>query len=113
MQLIDYNDTCVVTRPTGTTDEWDNIVSDDVYSGKCLYAESRITTPEGLIVHVSEVFLPSNEVLIYPNDKIHVETQTGRNFDSVIGEVRDIRLTRITGLHYTKLVLTQNQETRN
>lgn len=108
--LIDFLDTCVITRLTGEKDEWDEEVTSEIYSGPCLYAESHIASPEGLIIHASEVFIESNDVLIYPNDKIDVTTQTGRTFSSVIGEVRDVRLTHITRLHYTKMVLTQTQE---
>lgn len=110
--LVDFFDTCVISRLTGTKDEWDEEATSEIYSGPCLYTESRVASPEGLIVHMSEVFIESNDILIYPNDKIDVTTQTGRHFSSVIGEVRDVRLTHITRLHYTKMVLTQTQEAK-
>ena len=35
MSDLSYSDYCVITRSTGEVDEWDNLVSTEIYSGVC------------------------------------------------------------------------------
>ena len=35
MSDLSYRDHCIITRSTGEVDEYDNLVSEEIYNGEC------------------------------------------------------------------------------
>lgn len=105
--LIHFNDSCVISRPTGTSDEWDNPVVTTVYEGPCLYEEKTTTSyPSGVVTRTPLLFIPRGEYLIEINDAVSVTTSNGRVENAVVRLVRDIN---ITGMECERIELKQSQ----
>lgn len=99
MQFIDFRDTCVIRRDTGTKDEWDNPIRETIYEGECLYEEGGgyAYWYSPVFTRTPVLFLPDHyEGLIQINDSVLVTTQRGRVIDATIKVARDISLDRVT-----------------
>ena len=70
MSDLSYPDKCVITRSTGEVDEWDNLVSEEIYSGVCDFQPGGQTSLS-IITHNDVVYLPG-QVMVKDNDEIFV-----------------------------------------
>lgn len=105
MKLIKFKDNCTVLRDTGTYDEYDEPVLETVYEGACCYQEGSVSLT-GIIIRKPTVYLPSNGVLVYINDIVHITTETGREINSEVELARDIRFVG-SSTQITKMELKQ------
>lgn len=110
MILIKFQDTCVIERPTGQTDEWDNPVMDTIYEGACLFQEGGNSYIPPAIVKSAAVYLPSNDVLINVNDIITITTLSERVVKSSAATVRDIRFSSVDNHEYTFIGLKHSKD---
>ena len=90
MSDLSYPDKCVITRSTGETDEWDNLVSDEIYSGKCDWQQGGQTS-QSIITHNDVVYLPG-QVMVKDNDEIFVTNRYGRQRKGVVKLANDLPL---------------------
>lgn len=108
MKLIEYRDTCVITRMTGS-DEWDNPITETIYDGNCLYEEGSVKYADKIIIKSPVLYIPEQtEVRI--NDTVVVTTEADRVINSVVKSVRDINLAVIVKQKVTRVELKQGQE---
>lgn len=105
MKLIKFKDKCTVLRDTGDYDEYDEPVRETVYEGACCYQEGGVSLT-GIIIRKPTVYLPSNDVLVYINDIVHITTETGREINSEVELARDIRFVG-SSTQITKMELKQ------
>lgn len=99
MQYIEFTDTCVISRASGTKDEWDNDTRNEVYSGPCLYQEGGgyAYWYSAVFTRTPVLFLPDNyEGLIEINDFVEVTTSRGRVIKATVKVARDIVLDRVS-----------------
>lgn len=110
MNLIGYRDRCTVSRVTGK-DEWDNAVLTPIYEGICLYEEGGVSYSNQLVTRRPTVYIPEwTADLIYINDHVSIETETGRVIEAVVRSVRDIHLASIVQRKMTRIELKQAKE---
>lgn len=97
MELIKFKDKCVVRRSkldkSGKPiyDEYDEPIMETVYEGVCSY-QAGGQTNLSIVVRNDQVYLPSNDVIIYTGDEINIETSWGRKRHGVVNTARDIEL---------------------
>lgn len=106
MDLIDFKDSCVISRETGEYDNYDNPVTETIYEGPCLYEEGGLSYSNRIIVRNPLLFLPTNDVLIYINDVVEVTTFRGRVIKSLVENVRDIAM-KMKPIQVTRIELKQ------
>jgi hypothetical protein len=106
MQLIQFRDSCTISRNTGHKDEFGNHIKSVVYDGPCSYQEGGQVS-FGIITRNPTMYLPSNNVIIEINDSVSVITETGRNIKSLVRVVRDVRLRTMKHLDVTRIELKQ------
>lgn len=109
MNLIQFNDTCTITRNAGKVDEWGDPVTTVVYKGACLYQEGTSGFTWSMVTRQPSLYLPSRDVQVDINDIVAVDTAFGRIISSVSKIVRDIRLEHF-GLEVTRIELKQAEE---
>lgn len=107
MSDLSYRDHCVITRSTGEVDEYDNLVSEEVYNGECDFQPGG-QTALSIITHNDVVYLP-RQVMVYENDSIAVTTQTGRKREGVVKLANDLGLD-LTGDWVTEIEIKQSTE---
>lgn len=90
MSDLSYPDKCVITRSTGETDEWDNLVSEEIYSGVCDFQPGGQTS-QSIITHNDVVYLPG-QVMVKDNDEIFVTNRYGRQRKGVVKLANDLPL---------------------
>lgn len=90
MSDLSYPDKCVITRSTGETDEWDNLVSEEIYSGVCDFQPGGQTSLS-IITHNDVVYLPG-QVMVKDNDEIFVTNRYGRQRKGVVKLANDLPL---------------------
>lgn len=90
MSDLSYPDKCVITRSTGETDEWDNLVSEEIYSGVCDFQPGGQTSLS-IITHNDVVYLPG-QVMVKDNDEIFVANRYGRQRKGVVKLANDLPL---------------------
>lgn len=90
MSDLSYSDKCVITRSTGETDEWDNLVSEEIYSGVCDWQQGGQTS-QSIITHNDVVYLPG-QVMVKDNDEIFVTNRYGRQRKGVVKLANDLPL---------------------
>jgi hypothetical protein len=107
MELIKFEDSCVITRATGIKDEWDDERYETIYSGVCNYQEGGQSATEPLVC-VGVLYLPQNDVLIKRNDVVTVvKGNKGRRIKGVVNTTpRDIRMP-LSGDELTKVEVKQ------
>lgn len=110
MQFIRYRDECLITRDTGTRDEWDNPIDPEtVYAGECLYEEGGTGYSRSIITRAPTLFIPGNHADITINDAVMVNTEAGRQIKGVVRIVRDINMDWRAGVECTRVELKQAQ----
>lgn len=110
MKIIDFRDTCVITRDNGGRDKWDNEISpQEIYSGPCLYEEGGTGYSRSIITRNPTVYLPGNDVMVAINDAIAVTTEQGREIKAIAEIVRDINLPWQANIKCTRIELKQAQ----
>lgn len=107
MSYLSYRDHCVITRSTGEVDEYDNLVSEEIYNGECDFQPGG-QTALSIITHNDVVYLP-RQVMVYENDSIIVTTQTGRKREGVVKLANDLGLD-LTGDWVTEIEIKQSTE---
>ena len=106
MNLIEFRDTCTISRKTGKRDEFGNNLKVTVYEGLCNYQEGGQVS-FGIITRNPTMYLPSNNVIVEINDSVSVTTETGRTIKSLVRVVRDVRLRAMRHLDVTRIELKQ------
>ena len=97
MDLITFKDRCTITRAkldeggNAIYDEYDEPIVEQVYDGACSY-QAGGQTSLSIVVRNDQVYLPSNDVMIYAGDVIDVVTARGRNRHGVVNTARDIEM---------------------
>lgn len=97
MDLITFKDKCTITRAKldesgrPVYDEYDEPIVEEIYNGKCSY-QAGGQTSLSIVVRNDQVYLPSNDVMIYAGDVIDVVTARGRNRHGVVNTARDIEM---------------------
>lgn len=108
--VIEFRDTCVITRDNGGKDKWDNPIDPEIiYSGKCLYEEGGTGYSRSIITRSPTVYLPGNDVMVLINDAITVTTEQGRTVKAIAEIVRDINMPWRANVKVTKIELKQAQ----
>lgn len=108
MELIKFDDYCTVLRDSGTYDEWDNPIQEEVFKSKCRYQQG-VQAYMGISQRNSVLFL-KGVAYLDENDSVTVElASSGRKRSGVVKTVRDIELpithekcTRIEIIHDTE-----------
>ena len=107
MSYLSYRDHCIITRSAGEVDEYDNLVSEEIYNGECDFQPGG-QTALSIITHNDVVYLP-RQVMVYENDSIAVTTQTGRKREGVVKLSNDLGLD-LTGDWVTEIEIKQSTE---
>lgn len=107
MSYLSYRDHCIITRSTGEVDEYDNLISEEIYNGECDFQPGG-QTALSIITHNDMVYLP-RQVMVYENDSIVVTTQTGRKREGVVKLANDLGLD-LTGDWVTEIEIKQSTE---
>ena len=77
--MVEYSDSCVISRSAGEVDSNGIEVLTPVHSGKCLLEISGQTRYDGFqFEHEPVLFIPVNNVLFEINDRVVVTTWNGR-----------------------------------
>lgn len=110
MKLVDFRDSCVITRDNGGKDEWDDKVNpSEIYNGPCLYQEGGASYTRIFTTRNPTVYIPSADGSVQINDAIVVTTEFGRVINSVVKIVRDVNMSWQSGIKVTKIELKQAQ----
>ena len=107
MSDLSYPDKCVITRSTGETDEWDNLVSKEIYNDKCDFQGGGQSFNK-IMTYNDKVYLP-RFVAVESNDDIVVTTEAGRIRKGVVKSVNDLPLD-LTGDYVTEIEIKQSVE---
>lgn len=107
MSDLSYHDHCVITRSTGEVDEFDNLVSEEIYNGVCDFQPGG-QTALSIITHNDVVYLPCH-VMVEENDNIAVTTALGRKREGVVKLANDLGLD-LTGDYVTEIEIKQSVE---
>ena len=107
MSYLSYRDHCIITRSMGEVDEYDNLVSEEIYNGECDFQPGG-QTAFSIITHNDVVYLP-RQVMVYENDSIAVTTQMGRKREGVVKLANDLGLD-LTGDWVTEIEIKQSTE---
>ena len=111
MELIKFEDTCRIMRNVKNEDgdviydEYDEPTSAVVYEGACCYLKGGQTSLS-IVTRNDQVYLPDSGLGIELGDIISATTKIGREYQGVIGNVRDIEMP-ISRELYTKLEIKQ------
>lgn len=91
MSDLSYPDKCVITRSTGESNEFDQLLdSEEIYSGKCDWQQGGQTS-QSIITHNDVVYLPGY-VMVKDNDEIFVTNRHGRQRKGVVKLANDLDL---------------------
>lgn len=107
MSDLSYPDKCVITRSTGEVDEYDNLVSEEIYSGECDWQQGGQTSLS-IITYNDVVYLPGH-VMVKDNDKIHVRNRHGKEREGIVKLANDLDLD-LTGDCVTEIEIKQSTE---
>lgn len=107
MSDLSYPDKCVITRNTGEVDEYDNLMSEEIYNGACDFQPGGQTSLS-VITHNDVVYLPK-AVMVLENDNITVTTELGRKREGVVKIANDLGL-GLTGDYVTEIEIKQSVE---
>lgn len=110
MDIIEFRDTCVITRGTGGRDEWDNeIAPEEIYSGPCNYQEAGTGYSRSIITRNPTLYLPGIPAQVAINDHVVVTTEFGRKIIANAEIVRDINLPWQANVKVTRIELKHAQ----
>lgn len=107
MSDLSYRDRCVITRPTGEVDEYDNFVSEEIYSGECDFQPGG--QQSGLIMLYTDKVYIHGVILARSNDEIDVTPQFGIGRKGIIEYVNFLPLD-LTGDCETEISIKQSTE---
>lgn len=104
---LGYDDYCVITRMTGEIDENGFPEMAQIHAGECDYQHGAVNN---WVVKTSTdiVYIPG-AIMAKSNDKIHIRTKTGREYEALIDNVGDLELD-ITNDYVTELYIKQSVE---
>lgn len=108
MQLIRFEDTCVIKRKVGI-DEYDEPIYEDLYSGVCCYQEGGYSNAQRMFMRNPILFLPEVSKLVNANDVVDIKTKFGRNLSAIVNVPREVELP-MTRQRVTRLELKQAKE---
>ena len=109
MQLIRFEDTCVIKRNVGGYDEYDNPLQEVIFEGECCYQEGGYSNAQRMFMRNPILFLPEISELVNANDVVEVKTKFGRELKAVVNIPREIELP-LTRQRVTRLELKQATE---
>ena len=109
MQLIRFEDTCVIKRNVGGYDEYDNPSQEVIFEGECCYQEGGYSNAQRMFMRNPILFLPEISELVNANDFVEVKTKFGRELKAVVNIPREIELP-LTRQRVTRLELKQATE---
>lgn len=110
MQILEFRDTCIITRDNGGRDEWDNPMNPEtIYEGPCLYEEGGSSYTRVFTLRNPTLFLPVVDAQININDAVEITTEFGRKIQSIVKIVRDINMPWRTNVKITRIELKQAQ----
>lgn len=107
MSELSYPDKCVITRSTGEIDEYDNLVSAEIYNGACDFQPGGQTSLS-VITHNDVVYLPK-AVMVLENDMISVTTALGRKREGIVKIANDLGID-LLGNYVTEIEIKQSVE---
>lgn len=111
MNLIKFEDKCVITRDGGSieVDEFDNPINvKQIYEGKCRYQQG-VQAYMGISVRNSVVFIPK-QLKVEENDIVNVEVKDDAvKVQGVVTNPRYVELP-LTGEKATRIELSQVKE---
>ena len=107
MSDLSYHEHCVISRSTGEVDEFDNLVSEEIYNGVCDFQPGG-QTALSIITHNDVVYLPCH-AMVEENDNIAVTTALGRKREGVVKLANDLGLD-LTGDYVTEIEIKQSVE---
>lgn len=107
MSDLSYNDHCVITRASETTDKWDNPICEEIYNDKCDFQGGGQSFNK-IMTYNDKVYLP-RFVAVESNDDIVVTTEAGRIRKGVVKSVNDLPLD-LTGDYVTEIEIKQSVE---
>lgn len=114
MNLIKFEDRCVITRDGGSVevDEFDNPINvEQIYDGKCRYQQG-VQAYMGISVRNSVVFIPK-QLKVEENDIVNVEVKDDAvKVQGVVTNPRYVELP-LTGEKVTRIELSQVKEVLN
>ena len=113
MDLIEFRDTCKISRNVGHKDAYGNLVKNIIYEGPCSYQEGGQIASYRIITRSPVIFLPSNDAVIEINDSVEINTETGRAIKSLVQIARDVRLRAMKHLNITRIELKQATDEKN
>lgn len=105
MSSLSYPDNCIIKRSNGDTDEWDNLVEEEIYNGACDF-QAGGQSSLSIIVHNDVVYIPK-AVMVNENDTIKVTTALGRIREGVVRLSRELGLD-LTGNYITEIEIKQS-----
>lgn len=106
MELIDVDADCIVTRESGDVDQYDNMLSEDVYRGRCRYQQG-VQAYLGTSIRNSTVYIYKH-VKVYENDIFEIETEMIHK-TGIAKTVRYIKFP-LTGEQHTRVELIQEKD---
>lgn len=106
MELIKFDDTCIIRRVIGT-DENDFEITKEVYNDRCNYQQG-VQTYQGWSQRNSLVTLPG-DVRIRENDLAIVTESNGVKHECKIKTVRNVKLP-LLGTRYTRLEIEYDKD---
>ena len=109
MDLIKFDDLVTITRDSGEVGQYDNLPSDEVWSGKGRYQQGgQVYT--GFLVRNSVLFLPE-DVPVEENDKAVITLTNGRRLSGIVGTITNVELP-LTYERCTRMELKQVMDVR-
>ncbi len=112
MELIQFNDTCTIYRPSGEVLVDDNgsmVEQQPIYQGSCMLTKDRTRQPNALVVYSNVVFIQLVGVDIEVDDIIEITDLSGKIFRGNIHEVRKVQMP-LSGTEYIRLDVTPTYE---
>lgn len=107
MSDLSYNDKCVITRSTGEVGEYDNLVSEEIYSGVCDFQPGG--QQAGSIMTYTDKAYIHGVIEARSNDSIDITPQYGIGRKGVIEYVNFLGLD-LTGDCETEISIKQSVE---
>ena len=109
-ELIEFRDSCVITRDNGGRDGWDNKLNPEtIYAGPCNYQEGGTSFTRVFTTRYPTLFIPGVDVHVMINDAVQITTEFGRKIKSIAKIVRDVNIPRMSGIKVTRIELKQAQ----
>lgn len=115
MRLVDFRDSCVISRELKDQDgkpirnEWDEPTRTEIYNGACLYEEGGASYTRIFTTRNPTIYIPLADGSVQINDSVVITTEFGRVLNAVVKIVRDVNMPWQSGIKVTKIELKQAQ----